>query len=133
MLRSLADLAYALGFDTPQIRSLKQYAGLRATLLKSLLLPPLYVTSGPGVAMPHRSGIPCTRAYEEDRDSLFVTHLYSEEQYRGEGITSFFVRKSVYLAFFSRLLGTSGGVDGSVRGSSPNESRVPERPDDSDS
>ena len=63
VLRSLADLAYDLGFDTPQIRSLQQYTGLRTTRLQSLSLTPLHVTSGPGVAMPYRSGVPRTGAY----------------------------------------------------------------------
>ncbi|KAL5331275.1 hypothetical protein ACEPPN_000804 [Leptodophora sp. 'Broadleaf-Isolate-01'] len=125
VLRSLADLAFALGFDTPQIRALKEYPSLRTARLNSSPSPPLHVTSRDGVAMPARSGIPSTEAYEEDRDSLFVTHLHSEQQHLGEGITSFFVRKSVYLAFFGRLMSTNSRNDGSVRGSSP---YVPERP-----
>ncbi|KAH6704325.1 hypothetical protein BKA61DRAFT_618366, partial [Leptodontidium sp. MPI-SDFR-AT-0119] len=133
VLRSLADLAYDLGFDTPQISALKQYPGLRTVRLDSSSSLPLHVTSGRGVATPARSGIPRTEAYKEDRDSLFVTHLHSEQQHRGEGITSFFVRKAVYLAFFGRPISTNGGNDGSVRGSSPNDSYVPERPDDGDS
>ncbi|KAH6701287.1 hypothetical protein BKA61DRAFT_204025 [Leptodontidium sp. MPI-SDFR-AT-0119] len=84
VLRSLADLAFALGFDTPQIRALKEYPSLRTARLDSSPSPPLHVTSGDGVAMPARSGIPCTEAYEEDRDSLFVTHLHSEQQHLGE-------------------------------------------------
>jgi len=128
VLRRLADLAFELGFDTPQIRALKEYPILRTARRESSSSPPLHVTSGRGVAMPARSGIPRTKAYEEDRDSLFITHLHSEQQDRGEGITSFFVRKSVYLAFFGRPISMSGGTDGSVRGSSPNEPHIPERP-----
>ncbi|KAH9208266.1 hypothetical protein DL95DRAFT_395437, partial [Leptodontidium sp. 2 PMI_412] len=44
VLRSLADLAYDLGFDTPQIRALKKYPSLRTARLDSSPLPPLYVT-----------------------------------------------------------------------------------------
>ncbi|KAH8799388.1 hypothetical protein F5884DRAFT_686783, partial [Xylogone sp. PMI_703] len=125
VLRSLANLAYDLGFDTPQIRSLKQDPGVRTTRRDSSSSPPPLVTSGPGVALSHRSGIPRQRAYEEDRDSLFINHLHNEQQHQGEGITSFFVRKSVYLAFFGRPISLNGGTDGSVRGSSPNESNFP--------
>jgi len=132
VLRRLADLAFELGFDTPQIRALKEYPILRTARRESSSSPPLHVTSGRGVAMPARSGIPRTKAYEEDRDSLFITHLHSEQQDRGEGITSFFVRKSVYLAFFGRPISTNSGNDGSRRGSSPNDSHV-ERPDGGDS
>ncbi|PVH67490.1 hypothetical protein DL98DRAFT_443489, partial [Cadophora sp. DSE1049] len=133
VLRSLADLAYELGFDTPQIRALKEFPSRTTARLDSPPSPPLHVTSGDGVAMPARSGIPRTEAYKEDRDSLFVTHLHSEQQHRGESITSFFVRKSVYLAFFGRPISANGGNSGSVRGSSPNDSYIPERPDDSSS
>ncbi|KAH7323832.1 hypothetical protein BKA65DRAFT_555502 [Rhexocercosporidium sp. MPI-PUGE-AT-0058] len=43
VLRSLADLAFALGFDTPQIRALKEYPSLRTTRLDSSPSPPLHV------------------------------------------------------------------------------------------
>ncbi|PVH72066.1 hypothetical protein DL98DRAFT_383223, partial [Cadophora sp. DSE1049] len=106
VLRSLAELASRLGFDTPQIRELIRYPSLRTVRLDSSPSMPLHVTSGDGVAMDHRSGIPRTEAYEEDRVFLFVTQLHNEQQNWGEGITSFFVRKSVYLAFFGRPTST---------------------------
>ncbi|CZT41140.1 uncharacterized protein RSE6_00835 [Rhynchosporium secalis] len=125
VLRSLADLAHELGFDSHEIRALKEHPS-RSTARLDSPPPPLHVTSGCGIAVPARSGIPRTKSYEEDRDCLFITDLHSEQQHRGEGITSFFVRKSVYLAFFSRPMSTSGGNDSSVRGESSPCS--PERP-----
>ncbi|KFX88223.1 hypothetical protein O988_09106, partial [Pseudogymnoascus sp. VKM F-3808] len=63
--------------------------------------PPL-VTSGPGVPRANRCGTPHRRAYEEDRTSLFINHLHDGRQDRGEGITPFYVRRSVYFAFFGK-------------------------------
>ncbi|PVH70241.1 hypothetical protein DL98DRAFT_620123 [Cadophora sp. DSE1049] len=111
VLRRLADLTFELGFDTLQIRALKEYPILKTA---RLILA--------------KSGIPYTKAYKEDRDSLFITHLYNEQQDRGKGIISFFIRKSVYLTFFRRPISISGGTDSLIRGSSPNEPHFPERP-----
>ncbi|OBT40478.1 hypothetical protein VE00_07893 [Pseudogymnoascus sp. WSF 3629] len=134
VLRRLADLAYELGFESPQILSMKQYPYSK-TRRESPQTPPLLVTSGNGVDLRHRSGIPRTAAFEEDRDSLYIDYLHSQEQVQGEGITSFFIRKSVYLAFFGRPLSTNGrsasrsltgspsrNMGGSAGGSSPHES-----------
>ena len=134
VLRRLADLAWELGFDSPQILSMKQYPDSRTTR-ESPQTPPLLVTSGNGVDLRHRSGIPRRAAFEEDRDSLYIDYLHSQEQVQGEGITSFFIRKSVYLAFFGRPLSTNGrsasrsltgspswNMGGSAGGSSPHES-----------
>jgi hypothetical protein len=90
VLRRLADLAWELGFNSPQIRSMKQYLDSRTTR-ESLQTPPLLVTLGNGVNLRHRSRIPRRAAFEEDWDSLYIDYLYSQEQVQGEGITSFFI------------------------------------------
>lgn len=63
--------------------------------------PPL-VTLGRGVLRAKRCGILRRKAYEEDRGYLFINHLHDGRQDRGEGITSFYVRRSVYFAFFGK-------------------------------
>ncbi|KAH8765626.1 hypothetical protein BGZ57DRAFT_533732 [Hyaloscypha finlandica] len=102
VLRQLADLAYQLGFASTQIYALRQHSSSRIAGDDDPQFPPLHVTSGAGIEMRQRSGIPRTQAYKEDRYSLFINHLHDTQAYQGEGITSFFVRKSVYLAFFGR-------------------------------
>ncbi|KAH6670148.1 hypothetical protein B0J14DRAFT_112537 [Halenospora varia] len=101
VLRRLADLASEVGFESPEISALKEHpnTGVTRDYPQS---GPILVTSGPGVALGDRCGTPRDRSYEEDRNFLFLDHLHDERQIQGEGITSFFVRKSVYLAFFGR-------------------------------
>jgi hypothetical protein len=69
---------------------------------------PYLVTPGPGLPSKERSGRPLTEAYEQHRDFLFV-HLHDEGRERGEGIMSFYVRRSIYLAFFNTP-GTRGNA-----------------------
>ena len=40
--------------------------------------------------------------YTKDSESLFINHLHNVDEEQGEGLTSFFVRKSIYLAFFGK-------------------------------
>jgi hypothetical protein len=124
ILRQLADLAYQLGFETPQIHTLRQHSSSRIAGDDNLHFTPLHVTSGCGIEMRQRSGIPRTKAYKEDRYSLFINHLHDTQAYQDEGITSFFVRRSVYLAFFGKSadLGTDSGPD-----PSPAPPRRPQR------
>ncbi|OBT55954.1 hypothetical protein VE04_03627 [Pseudogymnoascus sp. 24MN13] len=102
VLRRYADLATELGFVSPEITNLQQYPRSTATGVENPRSSPPLVTPGPGVARAKRCGIPRRRAYEEDRGSLFINHLHDGRQDQGEGITSFFVRRSVYFAFFGR-------------------------------
>ncbi|KFZ13857.1 hypothetical protein V501_03496 [Pseudogymnoascus sp. VKM F-4519 (FW-2642)] len=102
VLRLYADLATELGFVSPEITNLQQYPCSTAAVVESPRLSPPLVTPGPGVPRAKRCGIPRRRAYEEDRGSLFINHLHDGRQDQGQGITSFFVRRSVYFAFFGR-------------------------------
>ena len=47
---------------------------------------------------PKRCGLPILRHHETDRKLLFIDNLHREVE--RQGITSFFIRRSVYLAFF---------------------------------
>ncbi|KAL5345257.1 hypothetical protein ACLOAV_009627 [Pseudogymnoascus australis] len=141
VLRLYADLAGQLGFDSSEIVALKQYPDARAMPADYSPSRPLLVTSGPGVPKAQRCGIPRCRAYEEDRGSLFINHLHDGRQEQGEGITSFFVRRSVYFAFFGRPTNMPATGRGSAslsplgspsRGPSPDFSQPP-RPGTSES
>ncbi|OBT41066.1 hypothetical protein VE00_10291 [Pseudogymnoascus sp. WSF 3629] len=54
-------------------------------------------TSGP------RCGFPDEEAHARDRSFLYINNLHADQEEQGESITSFFVRRSVYFAFFGRL------------------------------
>ena len=51
----------------------------------------------------NRCGFQDEDSYEQDRKSIFITHIHCEGEEQGEEITSFFVRRSVYLAFFGNI------------------------------
>jgi hypothetical protein len=99
VLQRFASLAAKLGFDTPEIRRLM--GSLDHLLVSDSPNPsPLLVTAGPGEAIKHRCGLPHTDTFETDRKSLFLHNLCDEGGETGEGITSFFVLKSWFAAFF---------------------------------
>ena len=54
---------------------------------------------GPGP----RCGFPDEEAHARDRKFLYISNLHADQEEQGESITSLFVRRSVYLAFFGRL------------------------------
>ncbi len=104
VLRDFADLADRLGFESPEITALKQCPKSTVARARSERSKPLLVTDGAGEIKKRRCGLPRVEDYVEDGEFLFVNHLHNEEEEQGEGITSFFVRKSVYFAFFGRSL-----------------------------
>lgn len=63
--------------------------------------PPL-VVDGPGEPLLRRCGRFFHTAHEYERNYLFLDVLYDATDVRGEGITSFFARRSTYFAFFGR-------------------------------
>ena len=106
VLRQYAELATRLGFESPEIDDLMMTPQIPVSqALQPQTTPPL-VTSGRGEDIEQRCGLPKLAAFEEDRDSLFVHHLDDERDECGEGITSFFVRRWVYLDFLGRPRGT---------------------------
>jgi len=104
VLRDFADLADRLGFGSPEITALKQCPKSTVARARSERSKPLLVTDGAGEIKKRRCGLPRVEDYVEDGEFLFVNHLHNEEEEQGEGITSFFVRKPVYFAFFGRSL-----------------------------
>ena len=65
----------------------------------TLSTPSLFV-DGPGEDVARRCGRLHSTAYEDNQQYLFFEHLNKIDDGNGNGVTSFFVRKSVYKAFF---------------------------------
>jgi hypothetical protein len=111
VLQRFAALAKQLGFDSPEIDILKGDFGPLPVKDTQASIP-LLVTTGPGKIKKQRCGFPHIDTFEEDRKYLFLHNLCDERDETGEGITSFFVLKSWFTAFFDlprwrrQILGT---------------------------
>ena len=100
VLQQFAALAFQLGFKSPEIKALK--GDLDPLPILDTQKPiPLLVTTGSGESIKQRCGFPHTDTFEEDRKYLFLHNLCEERDETGEGITSFFVLKSWFTAFFN--------------------------------
>jgi hypothetical protein len=102
VLRKVADLAACVGYESDQITDLQRYPTSNTRRGDPGHPKPFLVTSGTGVAIRKRCREPQDKGYEEDRDFLFINHLHEERDAQGESVTSFFVRRSIYLAFFGK-------------------------------
>ena len=99
VLRRFAGLAIRLGFESPEIHELLGNGDdLESPVRFASTKPPL-VTSGPGEMLQRRCGLPVLDTFQEDREFLFLPYLHDDQVDHGEGITSFFVLKAIYLAF----------------------------------
>ena len=54
-----------------------------------------------------RYGLSSVKKYIKDSEFLFINYLHNVNKKQGEGLTSFFVRKSIYFAFFRKPLSLS--------------------------
>lgn len=82
----------------------EQMARTRAAVVEKVrqhIKPPV-VVDGLGEPLPRRCGRFFQTAYEYERNYLFLDVLYDDTDARGKGITSFFVCRSAYFAFFGR-------------------------------
>jgi hypothetical protein len=52
--------------------------------------------------LPKRCGIPRTQDHERDKLSLFVDRLHNTDEKQCDEMSSFFIRRSVYFAFFGK-------------------------------
>ncbi|KAK3933677.1 hypothetical protein QBC46DRAFT_222825, partial [Diplogelasinospora grovesii] len=91
VLYEFAALAERLGFESPEIEYLKRH------------MSPGEVGNGEysydiTERRPRRCGLPSENSYQRDRTLLFIQNLHQETW--SEDITSFFVRRSVYLSIF---------------------------------
>ena len=107
-----ATLANRLGFASAEIASLKSM-GDAAADVASEQTQPSFIIAQPGESEERRSGRPYDLAYEESRDGLFLDGVHSTDKSQGRGITPFFVRRSIYLAFLGQLAFT--GQTGALR------------------
>lgn len=93
-----AALADRLGFVSTEIASLKCW-DVADVDVPSECAQPSFVTAESGELDKRRSGRPFDLAYEQSRHALFLDDVHSVDKSRGRGITPFFVRRSIYLAF----------------------------------
>ncbi|KAH6704267.1 hypothetical protein BKA61DRAFT_493502 [Leptodontidium sp. MPI-SDFR-AT-0119] len=80
-------------------------------------ITPPSVVDGPGESLPRRCGRFFQTAYEYERNYLYLDVLYDGTNARGKGITSIFVRRSIYFAFFGKRL--PNATDQAPRGRPP--------------
>ena len=71
--------------------------------LRAEQLSPVLVSDDPN-ASGNRCGFPDEQAWEEDSKLLFLSNLHNARREQGEAITSFFVRRSIYFAFFGKSM-----------------------------
>ena len=97
-----ATLADGLGFASAEIASLISIA--EAVIeVPSEQAKPTFITTEAGESDVRRCGSPFDLAYEQSQGGLFLEHVYSEDNRYGRGITPFFVRRSIYLAFLGQV------------------------------
>jgi Protein of unknown function (DUF3723) len=65
---------------------------------------PHLLVDGPGEALPRRCRCTFENAHEYDKEFLFLQELYNLISTEGKNVTSFFVRASVYSAFFGKRI-----------------------------
>ena len=73
----------------------------RATPLEQDRPRPELVSDDPD-AVGNRCGFPDEMSHEQDRNCLFIGNLHDGREDKGEMITSYYVRRSVYFAFFGK-------------------------------
>ncbi|KAG4414646.1 hypothetical protein IFR04_012217 [Cadophora malorum] len=128
VLSNFAALAIRLGFKSDRISALSQRSAdreiARAALLNARksdryeymdtilesnvkqIVCSAFVSDDPA-ASGVRCGLPDEEAHARDAGSLSIANLHVEVTEQGQSITSFFVRRSVYFAFFGRPSETS--------------------------
>lgn len=97
-----ATLADGLGFESAEIASLISM-GEAVVEVPSEQAKPSFITTEAGESDVRRCGRPFDLAYEQSQGGLFLEHVHSEDNRHGRGITPFFVRRSIYLAFLGQV------------------------------
>jgi hypothetical protein len=113
LLYQFARLAFRLGFESPEIHALLIDEDDSEAPATSTSNGPLMVTSGSGVKLRRRCGLPLLDTFRNDCEFLFLHHLHDVQTDRGEGITSYFVLKATYFAFLGQ---SKSEIDLSPRG-----------------
>lgn len=104
ILREFADLIERLNFESSEIIALKKYLYARNTRNLLEKFKSLLVTNSVGVKKKQRYKLSSVKEYLKDSKSLFINYLYNVDKKQNKSIIFFFVRKSIYSAFFEKLL-----------------------------
>ena len=112
VLQRFASFAYLLGFNSPEIKMLRGDSE-HPSLTDAPELIPITVTTGPGENIKRRCGLPRMNTFREDKNYLYLDNLFREQDETGEGITSFFVLKSWFMAFFGSWPGRASSTESS--------------------
>ncbi|KAK6592219.1 hypothetical protein H4I96_12079 [Botrytis cinerea] len=75
-----------------------------ASVISRHVSPPVFVSNNINTSG-NRCGFPNQDTHGQDRKTLFLPYLHIEDSEKGKYITSFFVRRSVYYAFFGKHTG----------------------------
>ena len=100
VLCSFGKLANKLGFESPEITALRQLSSSRLPPQESTSFQPALTTDGLGEPIASRCGLPRKQTYERDCKNLFFHNLHTKESAYSSDITSFYVLRARYLAFF---------------------------------
>ena len=110
VLQRFASFAYLSGFNSPEIDMLRGDSE-HFSLTDAPELIPITVTTGPGENINRRHGLPRMNTFREDKNYLYLDNLFREQDGTGEGITSFFVLKSWFMAFFGSWPGRASSTE----------------------
>lgn len=100
VFREFAELTSYLGFESPEITKLRKHLYLTAAT-QFRLSKYLLIKNGLGKPKKQRCELLSRKTYKKDCVFLNLCNIPKKEEI-GEGITSFFVWKSVYFAFFGK-------------------------------
>ncbi|KFY03092.1 hypothetical protein O988_01705 [Pseudogymnoascus sp. VKM F-3808] len=109
VLQKGASFAKQLGFSTPEIERLKGMEPLKFSEVKALVPVPKTAVA----EIKRRSGMPHTDTFGEDRRHIFLHNLFQSDE-EDKGITSFFILKSWFNAFFGTWAIPVPNTDGNV-------------------
>jgi len=104
MLRKFADLIKRLNFKLLKIIALKKYFYARNARNLSENFKSQLVTNNIEVKKKQKYKLSSVKIYLKNSKSLFINYLYNVNKKQDKSITSFFVRKFIYFAFFEKLL-----------------------------
>jgi hypothetical protein len=129
VIQKYASFARQEGFSSPEIKRLTEnFEPLK--VIDDKAPAPITITTGPGVKLKRRCGLPHMDTFKADKKYLSLRNLYEENNATGEGITSFFALKSWFIAFFGPLTGPVTDIESRDRLPSPHNQEAIKDPTD---
>lgn len=110
VIQKYASFARQEGFSSPEIERLTEFFE-PLKVVDDKAPAPITITTGPGVSLKRRCGLPRMDTFKADKKCLSLRNLYEENNATGEGITSFFALKSWFIAFFGPLTRPITGME----------------------